>query len=95
MEKSTEEAAEKRPCLESSSSETNNINPPLVTVAIDNPLMKHRPKLAAFYSHQPEVPEGTWPPVKKTQYINLALIRTEQAIDFNKECFASDNSWFY
>ena len=51
----------------------------------DNPLLKHRPKLAAFYSHQPEVPEDTWPPVKKTQYINLALIRTEQAIDFNKE----------
>ena len=52
---------------------------------MNTPLMKHRPKLAAFYSHQPEVPEGTWPPVKKTQYINLALIRTEQAIDFNKE----------
>ena len=47
--------------------------------------MRHRPKLAAFYSHQPEVPEGAWPPVKKTQYINLALIRTEQAIDFSKE----------
>ena len=52
---------------------------------MNTPLMKHRPKLAVFYSHQPEVPEGTWPPVKKTQYINLALIRTEQTIDFNKE----------
>ena len=52
---------------------------------IGNPLLRHRPKLASFYCHQPEVPEGTWPPVKKTQYINLALIRTEQAIDFNKE----------
>ena len=41
--------------------------------------MRHRPKLAASYSHQPEVPESAWPPVKKTQYINLALIRTEQA----------------
>ena len=39
----------------------------------------------SFYSHQPEVPEGAWPPVKKTQYINLALIRTEQNIDFTKE----------
>ena len=96
MERLTEEAAEKHPCLESSSaSETSSINPPSITVAVDNlfsgmhnmllPLMKHRPKLTAFYSHQPEVPEGTWPPVKKTQYINLALIRTEQAIDFNKE----------
>ena len=47
--------------------------------------MKHRPKLAAFYSHQPEVPEGAWPPVKKTQYINLALIKTEQTINFSKE----------
>ena len=47
--------------------------------------MRHRPKLAAFYSHQPEVPEGAWPPVKKTQYIKLALIRTEQAIDLSKE----------
>ena len=84
MEKSTEEAAEKRPCLESSSSETNSANCHSVDLAIDKPLMKHRPKLAAFYSHQPEVPEDTWPPVKKTQYINLALIRTE-LINFNKE----------
>ena len=86
-EKSTEEVSEKRPHLESSASEANSVN--LLIVSIDlakiNSLMKHRPKLAAFYSHQPEVPEGTWPPVKKTQYINLALIRTEQAIDFNKE----------
>ena len=86
MEKSTEEAAEKHPRLESSkANEPNSTNPHSVDLAIDTPLMKHRPKLAAFYSHQPEVPEGTWPPVKKTQYINLALIRTEQAIDFNKE----------
>ena len=73
--------------MESSASEINSVN--LLIVSIDlakiNPLMMHRPKLAAFYSHQPEVPEGTWPPVKRTQYINLALIRTEQAIDFNKE----------
>ena len=86
MEKSTEEAAEKRPCPESSkASEPNTTSPHSMDLAIDNPLMKQRPKLAAFYSHQPEVPEGTWPPVKKTQYINLALIRTEQAIDFSKE----------
>ena len=86
MEKSTEEAAEKHPRLESSrASEPNTTSPHSVDLAIDNPLMKHRPKLAAFYSHQPEVPEGAWPPVKKTQYINLALIRTEQTIDFNKE----------
>ena len=86
MEKSTEEAAEKYPRLESSkASEPNSTNPHPVDPAVDNPLMKHRPKLAAFYSHQPEVPEGAWPPVKKTQYINLALIRTEQTIDFNKE----------
>ena len=86
MEKSTEEAAEKHPRLESSkASEPNSTNPHSADLAIDNPLMKHRPKLAAFYSHQPEVPEGAWPPVKKTQYINLALIRTEQTIDFNKE----------
>ena len=86
MEKSTEEAAEKHPRPESSkASEPNTTSPHSVDLAVDNPLMKHRPKLAAFYSHQPEVPEGTWPPVKKTQYINLALIRTEQTIDFNKE----------
>ena len=86
MEKSTEEAAEKHPRLESSkASEPNTTSPHSVDLAVDNPLMKHRPKLAAFYSHQPEVPEGAWPPVKKTQYINLALIRTEQTIDFNKE----------
>ena len=86
MEKSTEEAAEKHPRLESSkASEPNTTSPHSVDLAVDNPLMKHRPKLATFYSHQPEVPEGAWPPVKKTQYINLALIRTEQTIDFNKE----------
>ena len=85
LEKSSEEAAEKRPFLESNASETDSNIPHSLDVAVDNLLIKHRPKLAAFYSHQPEVPEGTWPPVKKTQYINLALIRTEQAIDFNKE----------
>ena len=47
--------------------------------------MKYQPKLSAFYSHQPEVPEGAWPPVKKTQYINLALINNDRTIDFSKE----------
>lgn len=47
--------------------------------------MQHKPKLVAFYSHQPEVPEGAWPPIKKTQYINLALIKTEQSINFTKQ----------
>ena len=86
MEKSVEEeASEKRPCLEGGPNEADG-DSHSANVAIDsNPLLKHRPKLSAFYLRQPEVPEGTWPPVKKTQYINLALIRTEQAIDFNKE----------
>ena len=85
MEKSTEEAAEKHPHLESGrASEPNSTNPHSAELATDEPLMKHRPKLAEFYSNQPEVPEGAWPPVKKTQYINLALIRTGQ-INFNKE----------
>ena len=83
--KSTDETSEKRPCLECNDSETNSANLHSMDLAMNTPLMKHRPKLAAFYSHQPEVPEGTWPPVKNTQYINLALIRTEQTIDFNKE----------
>ena len=83
--KSTDETSEKRPCLEYNNSETNSANPHSMDLAMNTPLMKHRPKLAAFYSHQPEVPEGAWPPVKKTQYINLALIRTEQTIDFDKE----------
>ena len=52
---------------------------------IGNPLLVHRPKLASFYSHQPEVPEGAWPPTNKTQYINLALIKTDQVINFAKE----------
>ena len=77
LEKLADETAAKRPQLQG---ETN-----VVDSHSANPLFKHRPKLAAFYLRQPEVPEGTWPPVKKTQYINLALIRTEQAIDFNKE----------
>ena len=86
MEKPAEEVAEKRPCLEGDHpSETNSISPRSLAVATNNPLMKHRPKLAAFYSHQPEVPEGTWPPVKKTQYINLALINTKQTVDLSKE----------
>ena len=65
---------------------TNVVDSYSANVAVEtNQLLEHGRKLAAFYSHQPEVPEDTWPPVKKTQYINLALIRTEQAIDFNKE----------
>ena len=86
MEKSPEEAAEKHPRLEGEYCKTSDIDSHLANAAIDNnSLLKHRPKLSAFYSHQPEVPEGTWPPVKKTQYINLALIRTEKQADFSKE----------
>ena len=48
------------------------------------PLFKFRPKLADFYSKKPEVPEGTWPPVKKTHYVNLALIK-QTAINFAKD----------
>ena len=50
----------------------------------DVALMKFRPKLADFYSKKPEVPEGTWPPVKKTQYVNLALIK-QAPINFSKD----------
>ena len=88
MEKSAgEEAAEKHPRLEGGSSEADgdSHSANVAHRVYMYPLLKHRPKLAAFYLRQPEVPEGTWPPVKKTQYINLALIRTEQPIDFNKE----------
>ena len=85
MENSDEGAAEKRPRLEGKHSETTCDNFHSAGSAIENPLMEHKPKLAAYYSHQPEVPEGTWPPVKKTQYINLALINTKQTVDFSKE----------
>ena len=51
---------------------------------VDARFSKFRPKLAAFYSKQPEVPEGTWPPVKMRHYINLALIK-QKAIDFSKD----------
>lgn len=50
----------------------------------DTPLLKFRQKLADFYSKQPEVPEGTWPPVKTPHYINLALIKSK-AINFGKD----------
>ena len=46
--------------------------------------MRFRPKLADFYSKKPEVPEGTWPPVKKTHFVNLALIN-QTAINFSKD----------
>ena len=87
MEKSAEEEpVEKRPRLEGEHSETNDVDSHSANVVVDNnPLLKHRPKLAAYYSHQPEVPEDAWPPVKKTQYINLALIETEKQADFSKE----------
>ncbi|MCG8623021.1 MAG: hypothetical protein MJE68_13630, partial [Proteobacteria bacterium] len=88
LEKSAEEkAAKKCPRLEGGPSEADgdSHSANVAHRVYMYPLLKHRPKLAAFYLRQPEVPEGTWPPVKKTQYINLALIRTEQAIDFNKE----------
>ena len=56
----------------------NCINVPNLCVG---PLVKFRPKLADFYSKKPEVPEGTWPPVKKTHFVNLALIK-QTAINF-------------
>ena len=52
--------------------------------SVDARFIKFRPKLAAFYSKQPEVPEGTWPPVKMRHYINLALIK-QKAVDFSKD----------
>jgi hypothetical protein len=55
------------------------------TVCItDAPLMKFLPKLADFYSKKPEVPESAWPPIKKTHYVNLALIKP-QAMNFGKD----------
>ena len=47
-------------------------------------LVKFKPKLADFYSKKPEVPEGIWPPVKKTHYVSLALIKST-AINFAKD----------
>ena len=84
MEKSAEEPAEKRPRLEGGLSEAEG-DSHSANVAIDNNLLKHRPKLSAYYSHQPEIPQDAWPPVNKTQYIKLALIRIERPIDHNKE----------
>ena len=55
-----------------------------ITYTHSGPLIKFRPKLADFYSKKPEVPEGTWPPVKKTHYVNLALIK-QVAINFAKD----------
>ncbi len=46
--------------------------------------MRFRPKLADFYSKKPEVPESAWPPIKKTHYVNLALIKP-QAMNFGKD----------
>ena len=50
----------------------------------DAPLMRFRPKLADFYSKKPEVPESAWPPIKKTHYVNLALIKPQQ-MNFSKD----------
>ena len=52
--------------------------------ALPGTLIKFRPKLADFYSKKPEVPKGTWPPVKKTHFVNLALIK-QTAINFAKD----------
>ena len=46
--------------------------------------MKFRPNLADFYSKKPEVPESAWPPIKKTHYVNLALIKP-QVMNFGKD----------
>ena len=46
--------------------------------------MRFRPKLGDFYSKKPEVPETTWPPVKRTHYVNLALIKP-QPMNYSKD----------
>ena len=51
---------------------------------LPGPLVNFRSKLADLYSKKPEVSEGTWPPVKKTHYVNLALIK-QTAINFAKD----------
>ena len=50
----------------------------------DTPLMRFRPKLASFYSKKPEVPKSAWPPIKKSHYVNLALIKP-QAMKFGND----------
>ena len=50
----------------------------------DNSHTSCQKKLEQYYSHQPEVPESTWPPVKGTKHVTLALIKS-QGIDFGND----------
>ena len=43
-----------------------------------NPLEKLAETVRAVYRNQPEVREDCWPPVKKTRYINLAMLENER-----------------
>ena len=45
----------------------------------------------AIYLNRPEVCEDCWPPVKKSQYINLALLVNE-SMDFRNEFSQEANS---
>ena len=49
------------------------VSPP--SLPDESPLFNYRPKLVSLYALESEIPQDPWPPVKKTQYINLALIR--------------------
>jgi len=49
-----------------------------------NPLEKLAETVRAVYRNQPEVREDCWPPVKKTRYINLAMLENEP-LDFRSD----------
>ena len=56
-----------------------------ITLKVCCPLAKHRESLASMYLAQPEVPEDTWPPQSSKTYVNLAIIKQDERLNYRSK----------
>ena len=56
-----------------------------ITLKVSCPLDKHRESLASMYLAQPEVPEDTWPPQSSKTYVNLAIIKQGERLNYRSK----------
>ena len=56
-----------------------------ITLKVSCPLDKHRESLASMYLAQPEVPEDTWPPQASKTYVNLAIIKQGERLNYRSK----------
>ena len=56
-----------------------------ITLKVSCPLDKHRESLASMYLAKPEVPKDTWPPQSSKTYVNLAIIKQGERLNYHSK----------